>query len=278
MTSIVPNRPLNDGSTIPQLGFGVFLVDDADAHTAVAEALRVGYRSIDTAAVYRNERGVGRAIAESGLDRDDLYVTTKLWNAQQGYDSTLEAAEKSLGRLGLDHIDLYLIHWPVPSADRYVDTWRAFIELKRRGLVRSIGVSNFNEAHLTRIVEETGEVPVINQIERHPFLQQPQLNPIHEEYDIAIEAWSPLGRGNGVLDDATIGRIAAAHGKTPAQVVLRWHLDTGNVVIPKSVTPTRIAENFDVFDFALTADDLNAIAALDKAERVGPDPEVFTGA
>lgn len=277
MTSIVPNRPLNDGSTIPQLGFGVFLVDDADAHTAVAEALRVGYRSIDTAAVYRNERGVGRAIAESGLDRDDLYVTTKLWNAQQGYDSTLEAAEKSLGRLGLDHIDLYLIHWPVPSADRYVDTWRAFIELKRRGLVRSIGVSNFNEAHLTRIVEETGEVPVINQIERHPFLQQPQLNPIHEEYDIAIEAWSPLGRGNGVLDDATIGRIAAAHGKTPAQVVLRWHLDTGNVVIPKSVTPTRIAENFDVFDFALTADDLNAIAALDKAERVGPDPEVFTG-
>lgn len=277
MTSIVPNRPLNDGSTIPQLGFGVFLVDDADAHTAVAEALRVGYRSIDTAAVYRNERGVGRAIAESGLDRDDLYVTTKLWNAQQGYDSTLEAAEKSLGRLGLDHIDLYLIHWPVPSADRYVDTWRAFIELKRRGLVRSIGVSNFNEAHLTRIVEETGEVPVINQIERHPFLQQPQLNPIHEEYDIAIEAWSPLGRGNGVLDDATIGRIAAAHGKTPAQVVLRWHLDTGNVVIPKSVTPTRIAENFDVFDFELTADDLNAIAALDKAERVGPDPEVFTG-
>ncbi|NLA35482.1 MAG: aldo/keto reductase [Actinobacteria bacterium] len=277
MPSTVPSVALNDGSTIPQLGFGVFLVDDADAQSAVAEALRVGYRSIDTAAVYRNEAGVGRALAESDIPRDELFITTKLWNAQQGYDSTLAAAEKSLGRLGLDHVDLYLIHWPVPSADRYVDTWRAFIELKRRGLVRSLGVSNFNEAHLTRIVDETGETPVINQIERHPFLQQPHLNPIHQEYDIAIEAWSPLGRGNGVLEDTTIERIAAAHGKTAAQVVLRWHLDTGNVVIPKSVTPSRIAENFDLFDFALTADDLAAIAALDKGERVGPDPEVFTG-
>ena len=277
MTSPVPALTLHDGSTIPQLGFGVFLVDDTDAQTAVGEALRVGYRSIDTAAVYRNEAGVGRAIAESEVPRDELYITTKLWNSNQGYDSTLVAAEKSLARLGLDHIDLYLIHWPVPSADRYVDTWRAFIELRRRGLVRSIGVSNFNEAHLTRLVEETGEVPVINQIERHPFLQQPHLNAIHQECDVAIEAWSPLGRGNGVLEDETIQRIAASHGKTPAQVVLRWHLDTGNVVIPKSVTPSRIAENFDVFDFQLTADDLSAITALDRGERVGPDPEVFTG-
>lgn len=271
------NYELNDGSTIPQLGFGVFLVDDDQAHVSVAEALRVGYRHIDTAAVYRNERGVGRAVAESGIARDDIYVTTKLWNANQGFDSTIAAAEKSLERLGLDHIDLYLIHWPVPSADRYVDTWKAFIELRERGLVRSLGVSNFNEPHLRRIIDETGVVPVINQIERHPYLQQPGLDAVHAEFNIAIESWSPLGRGNGVLEDPVIADIAASHGKTAAQVVLRWHLDRGFVVIPKSVTPSRISENFDVFDFELSGAELGAIAALDRAERVGPDPEVFTG-
>lgn len=277
MTASVPPYELNDGTTIPQVGFGVFLVSDEDAHVAVAEAFRVGYRHVDTAAVYRNERGVGRAIAESGIPREELYVTTKLWNSQQGYDSTIAACEKSLDRLGLDYVDLYLIHWPVPTRDLYVDTWRAFIELRERGLVRSIGVSNFNEAHLRRIIDETGVVPVLNQIERHPYLLQPHLDAMHAEFDIAIEAWSPLGRGNGVLDDPAVAAIARSHGRTPAQVVLRWHLQRGHVVIPKSVTPVRIAENLDVFGFELSEAEMASLNGLDKGERVGPDPETFTG-
>lgn len=271
----VPQTALNDGTTIPQLGFGVFQVDDAGAHVAVAEALRVGYRHIDTATIYDNERGVGRAIAESGLDRDDVYITTKLWNTHQGYDSTITACEKSLARLGVDAVDLYLIHWPMPSEDRYLDTWKAFIELRDRGLVRSIGVSNFQPAHLRRLLDETGVAPVLNQIELHPFLQQPDLRSIHDELDIRIEAWSPLGRGNGVLDDPAIVAVAERHGVSPAQAVLRWHLQQGFVVIPKSVTPSRIAENLDVFGFELTSDDLAAFAPLDRGERVGPDPDTY---
>ncbi|MGQ4600299.1 aldo/keto reductase [Nocardia sp. R6R-6] len=274
-TNTAPPIVLSDGNVIPQLGFGVFQVPDDDVFAAVTTALEVGYRSIDTAAIYGNEEGTGRAIRESGLTRDEIYVTTKLWNSEQGYDSTLRAFDASIAKLGLDYLDLYLIHWPVAAADRFIDTFRAFQALKSQGRIKSIGVSNFTVAHLQRLIAETGEIPAVNQIELHPRLAQRELREFHAANGIATEAWSPLGQGT-VLDDSTITAVAAAVGRTAAQVIIRWHLQLGNVVIPKSVTPSRIAENFDVFDFELTPEQMNAISALDSGSRVGPDPESFT--
>ena len=273
----VPNVLLNDGTSIPQLGFGVFKIDDDGAEVAVAHALEAGYRSIDTARIYDNEAGVGRAIRTSGIARDEIYVTTKVWNDEQGHDETLRAFDASMSRLDLDVLDLYLIHWPVPALDRYVETFRALLEIRDSGRLRSVGVSNFQPDHLDRLVAETGVAPVLNQVEVHPYLQQPELRAANAAKGVATEAWSPLGRGNGVLEDPVVLGLAARHGVTPAQVVIRWHLQLGTVVIPKSVTPSRIRENFDVFGFELNADDLAAIATLDRAARVGPDPDTFGG-
>jgi len=273
----VPNVLLNDGTSIPQLGFGVFKIDDDGAEVAVAHALEAGYRSIDTARIYDNEAGVGRAIRTSGIARDEIYVTTKVWNDEQGHDETLRAFDSSMSRLDLDVLDLYLIHWPVPALDRYVETFRALLEIRDSGRLRSVGVSNFQPDHLDRLVAETGVAPVLNQVEVHPYLQQPELRAANAAKGVATEAWSPLGRGNGVLEDPVVLGLAARHGVTPAQVVIRWHLQLGTVVIPKSVTPSRIRENFDVFGFELNADDLAAIATLDRAARVGPDPDTFGG-
>ncbi|MEU6561378.1 aldo/keto reductase [Nocardia nova] len=270
----VPSVILNDGHLIPRLGFGVFQVPEGQTFEAVTSALSAGYRSIDTAAAYGNEAEVGRAIAESGLARDEVFVTTKLWNADQGYDSTLRAFDASMEKLGFDYLDLYLIHWPVPSADRYVDTFRAFQTLKAQGRIGSIGVSNFQPEHLKRLIGETGEVPVVNQIELHPALAQTSLRTFHAENGIATEAWSPLGQGEE-LKDPTVGAIAQEIGRTPAQVLIRWHLQLGNIVIPKSVHADRIRENFDVFGFELDADQMTTISALDTGTRVGPDPDTF---
>ncbi|QUQ71994.1 aldo/keto reductase [Kutzneria sp. CA-103260] len=270
----VPTIKLNNGVEIPQLGFGVFQVPDEETTEAVTRALEAGYRSIDTAAAYGNERGVGEAIKASGIARDELFITTKLWNSAQGYDSTLRAFDDSMGKLGLDQLDLYLIHWPVPAADKYVDTWKAFEKLHADGRIRAIGVSNFQPSHLRRLLDEGLTLPSINQVELHPALQQATLRAFHTEHGIATEAWSPLAQGE-VLDAPEITAIAAKHGKTPAQVVLRWHLQLGNVVIPKSVTPKRIAENIAVFDFELDGDDLAAITGLERGHRTGPDPDTF---
>ncbi|MFC8794461.1 aldo/keto reductase [Streptomyces cinereoruber] len=270
----IPTVVLNDGTEIPQLGFGVFQVPDDETTTAVTHALEAGYRSMDTAAVYGNEAGVGRALAASGIARDELYVTTKLWNADQGYDATLRAFDDSLAKLGLDHVDLYLIHWPAPARDLYVDTWRAIGTLVADGRVRTAGVSNFKAAHLERLLDSSDLVPAVNQIELHPGLQQRELRDLHAVHGIATEAWSPLAQG-AVLADPVVAGIAARHGKSPAQVVLRWHLQLGNVVIPKSVTPARIRENLDVFDFDLGAEEMAAMAGLDRGLRTGPDPDVL---
>ena len=270
----VPSIALRDGTTIPKLGFGVFKIPDAETEAAVTAALEAGYRSIDTAALYRNERAVGRAIAASRIPRDELYVTTKVWNDDQGYDSTLRAFDESRRKLDLDALDLYLIHWPAPARDLYVDTWRALIHLQEQGGVRSIGVSNFQPAHLQRLAAEADVVPVVNQIELHPFLQQREVRAANAELGVATEAWSPLAKGS--VDHPTLLRVAERHGRTPAQVVLRWHLDLGNVVIPKSVTPSRIRENIDVFDFSLTEEDRTEIASLDAGTRTGPDPDDFS--
>ncbi len=270
----IPAVELHDGVAIPQLGFGVFQVPPEDTQGAVEEALNAGYRHIDTAGAYRNEAGVGAALAAAGLDRDEVFVTTKLWNSEQGYDSTLAAFDKSLERLDLDHVDLYLIHWPVPTEDRYLDTWRAFERIQEEGRSRSIGVSNFRVGDLERLRAEAEKLPTVNQIELHPRLQQAELRAWHADHGVATEAWSPLAQG-ALLDDATIETIAAHYEKTPAQTILRWHLQLGNVVIPKSVTPERIRENIDVFDFELSEDDMAAIARLDAGERIGPDPTDF---
>lgn len=270
--SSVPNVVLNNGVQIPQLGFGVFQVDDEQTTGAVLTALEAGYRSIDTAAVYGNEEGTGKAIAGSGIARDELFVTTKLGNGDQGYDSTLRAFDASLEKLGLDHVDLYLIHWPMPAKDRYVDSYKAFEKILADGRARAIGVSNFLPEHLERLTGETSVVPAVNQIELHPQLQQSESRAAHATHGIATEAWSPLGQGKGLLDIPTVVAIARKHGKTPAQVVLRWHLQLGNVVIPKSVTPSRIRENIDVFGFELDADDLAAFSALDEGRRIGGNP------
>lgn len=271
---MIASIPLRGGTAIPQLGFGVFQVPPSQTAEVVARALSVGYRHIDTAAAYRNEAAVGEAIRASGLQRSEVFLTTKCWNDDHGFNEAKQALRASLERLRLDYVDLYLIHWPVPSRDRYVETWKAFIDLHAEGLTRAIGVSNFQSAHLQRVVAETGETPAINQIELHPYLQQRVLRRKHEEMMIATEAWSPLAQGHA-LGDPTIVQIADAHSRTPSQIVIRWHLQLGNVVIPKSVTPERIRENFDVFDFALSEAEMKAIGALDADRRTGPDPDTF---
>jgi diketogulonate reductase-like aldo/keto reductase len=270
-----PTVTLNNGVTIPQLGFGVFQVPDDETTAAVTAALEAGYRSIDTAAIYGNETGVGRALAASGLPREELFVTTKLWNADQGYDATLRAFDASLARLGLDHVDLYLIHWPTPARDLYLDSWRAVERLTAEGRLRAAGVSNFQPAHLRRLIDESGFVPAVNQIELHPGLQQTELRAFHAAHGIATEAWSPLAQG-AVLDDPAITAIATRTGKAPAQVVLRWHLQLGTIAIPKSVTPTRIRQNLDILDFHLTPADLSALATTDRNLRTGPHPDTFS--
>lgn len=273
--SKVPFLTLNNGVRMPQLGFGVWQVPDAEAEQAVGTALEAGYRSIDTAAIYGNETGTGKAVAASGLPREELFVTTKLWNSDQGYESTLRAFDDSLGKLGLEYVDLYLIHWPVPNKDAYVDTYRAFEKILADGRARAIGVSNFLPEHLERLIGETSVVPAVNQIELHPQLQQAASRAAHARHGIATEAWSPLGQGRGLLDVPAIVAIARKHARTPAQVVLRWHVQLGNLVIPKSVTPSRIRENIAVFDFELDAEDLAGLAALDEGRRLGPDPAEF---
>jgi len=263
---------LRDGNTIPQLGLGVFQTPPDLTASVVKIALATGYRHVDTAAIYVNEAGVGEGLRTSELVREDVFVTTKLWNADQGFDGALKAFDHSAKRLGLDYLDLYLIHWPSPRRDLYVQSWRALARLKEEGRVRSIGVSNFTADHLKRIIDETGVTPVLNQIELHPHFQQRALIERHKQLGIATESWSPLGQGKA-LADPVIGAIAARHGRTPAQVIIRWHLDSGLIVIPKSVTPKRIVENFDVFGFTLSAADMDAIAKLDSPEgRIGPDP------
>ncbi|MDQ6605537.1 MAG: aldo/keto reductase [Actinomycetota bacterium] len=273
-TSNVPVVTLRDDVKIPQLGFGVFQVPPEDTAEAATRALLAGYRHIDTAAAYGNEAGVGQAIHAAGLQRDEVFITTKCFNDDQGFQQATRALKTSLGQLEMDYVDLYLIHWPVPAHDKYVETWKAFIELQEQGLVRSIGVSNFQPAHLERIIAETGVTPSVNQIELHPLLQQPGLRQEHADLGVATEAWSPLAQGEA-LDDETITQIAEAHGKTPGQVVIRWHLQLGNIVIPKSVTPERIVENFDVFDFHLTEAEMEQIKAVDAGHRTGPDPDTF---
>jgi 2,5-diketo-D-gluconate reductase A len=270
----IPGITLHDGVEIPQLGFGVFQVPPEDTQEVVEQALDVGYRHIDTAGAYRNEKGVGAAITASGLAREDLFVTTKLWNSEQGFETTLAAFEKSLGRLGFEYADLYLIHWPVPSEDRFVDTWRAFERIHGEGRARTIGVSNFRIEDLERLEAETGVRPTVNQIELHPRLQQAELRAWHADHGVVTEAWSPLAQGE-LLDDETIAAIAARHSKTPAQAVLRWHLQLGNVVFPKSVTPARIRENIELFDFELSDAEMAEFEKLDRGERIGPDPGTF---
>ncbi len=273
-TDTVPQITLSDGVEIPQLGFGVFQVPPDDTAEVVTRAFQAGYRHIDTAAAYQNEGEVGQAVKASGLARDEVFITTKCFNNDHGYEQAKKAFRTSLDRLELDFLDLYLIHWPVPAQDKYVDTWKAFIDLQSDGLVRSIGVSNFQPNHLRRLVHETGVTPSVNQVELHPRFQQTGLRREHEELGVVTEAWSPLAQG-AVLDDPVIERLAEAHGKTTGQVVIRWHLQLGNVVIPKSVTPERIDENFDVFDFHLSDDEMSEIEQLDAGDRIGPDPDEF---
>jgi 2,5-diketo-D-gluconate reductase A len=275
-TDQVPRIPLRGDTEIPQLGFGVFQVPPEDTADVVTRAFDTGYRHIDTAAAYENEAGVGQAIRASGLPREEVFVTTKCPNPAHGWDEAHNALRGSLEQLGLDYVDLYLIHWPIPSKDRYVETWQALVDMQQQGLARSIGVSNFQPDHIARIVDETGVTPAVNQVELHPRLQQPGLRREHADREIVTEAWSPLAQG-AVLDDPAITGIAEAHDVTPGQVVIRWHIRIGNVVIPKSVTPERIEQNFDVFGFELSADEMAAIEALDAGERTGPDPDTFVG-
>lgn len=257
---------------MPQLGLGVWQTPADETERVVRDALEAGYRAVDTAAIYGNEEGVGRALD----GREDVFVTTKLWNNDQGYDAALRAFDQSLARLGRETVDLYLIHWPAPSRDLYVETWRALIQLKEDGRARSIGVSNFLPEHLERLVAETGVLPAINQIELHPRFQQREARAFHALHNIATESWSPLGKAQ-FMDDPILTEIAGRHGKTPAQVIIRWHLDCKLVVIPKSVRPERLRENIDVFDFQLSDEDLAAIARLDSPEgRLGPDPMTAT--
>jgi 2,5-diketo-D-gluconate reductase A len=270
----VPAMTLHDGVEIPQLGFGVFQIPPEGTQEAVEEALAVGYRHIDTAAAYRNEAGVGAAIAASGIDREEVFVTTKLRNAEQGYDSTLRAFDKSLERLGTGYVDLYLIHWPRPGRGLFPRTWGAFEQIREEGGARSIGVSNFRIEDLERLGQEAEVKPTVNQIELHPRFQQAELRAWNAEEGIATEAWSPLAQGD-LLEDGTIETIAAHHDRTPAQTILRWHIQIGNVVIPKSATPERIRENFEIFDFELSEDDMAALARLDTGERIGPEPGSF---
>jgi 2,5-diketo-D-gluconate reductase A len=268
----MPIITFNDGNSIPQLGFGVWQVGNDEAVSVVGEAIRAGYRAIDTAQGYGNEEGVGKAVAASGLGRDEIFITSKLTNSQHGYDKTLTAFMGTLGKLGVDWIDLFLIHWPVPAQDKYAETWKAFVQLQKDGRIKSIGVSNFLPEHLERIIGETGVTPAVNQIELHPEFQQRDVRDFHKQHNIAIESYSPLGRGK-LLGNTVIGEIARKHGKSPAQTILRWHLQEGLIVIPKSVTPQRIADNIAVFDFELDADDLKRIASLDRGNgKMGSNP------
>jgi 2,5-diketo-D-gluconate reductase A len=273
--SVVPSLVMNNGLHIPQLGFGVFLVPPEETKQAVAEALKAGYRLIDTAQGYRNEEGVGAAIAESDVSRDELFITTKLTNSQHGYDTTLAAFDGSMEKLGIDGLDLFLIHWPLPMFDEYVETWRAFEKLLADGRVRSIGVSNFEIPHLERLLAETDVTPAVNQIELHPEFPQEELREFHQEHGILTESWGPLGQGKGLLENPHIIEVARRKGRTPAQVVLRWHVQLGCVVIPKSVHPDRMRENIDLFDFELDDGDMAEISKVRTGQRLGADPNVF---
>lgn len=273
----VTDITLNNGVTIPQLGFGIWQVEQDQTQALVEHAIEVGYRHIDGAAAYGNERGLGQAIAATSVPREDLFITTKLWNADQGYDTTLKAFETSMGKLGLNYLDLYLIHWPMPTEGRYAETWRAFEQLLGDGRVRTIGVSNFREEDLQHLLGDFNVVPAINQIELHPRFQQTGLREFHRQHGIATEAWSPLGHGE-LLTDPTITAIAAAHGVSPAQILIRWHLDEGNIVFPKASSPERISQNFDVFGFSLSDDEVARVDGLhDDEGRTGGDPSTFTG-
>jgi 2,5-diketo-D-gluconate reductase A len=275
----VPVVMLNNGQTIPQFGFGVFLVPPGEAAAAVSTALEAGYRHIDTAQMYRNEKEVGEAVAKSGLPRGEVFLTTKLGNASHRPDDARRSFDASLDALGTDYVDLFLIHWPLPTRydGDFVSTWRTLEEFYRDGRARSIGVSNFQPHHIRRLHEETGIPPAVNQIEVHPYLTQNAVREFCAQHQIAIEAWSPLARGGELLSHPEIVPIAERTGKTPAQVVLRWHIERGDIVFPKSVTPARIRENIGIFDFELTADDHEVITALDRGMRVGPDPDTFAG-
>ncbi|WP_053755202.1 aldo/keto reductase [Streptomyces sp. MMG1533] len=268
----IPTHTLNDGTTIPALGLGTWPMDDTQAEQAVRSALEAGYRLVDTATNYRNETGVGRGVAGSGVPREEIVVTTKLPGRHQGYEETLASFEESRARLGLDHVDLYLIHWPLPRVDKYVDSWKAMIRLREEGLVRSIGVSNFTAEHIDRLEKETGVLPAVNQIELHPFFPQDELRAFHADKGVLTESWSPLGRGSALLEDPVVARVAEAHGVTPGQVVLRWHVQLGAIPIPKSADPERQRHNLDVFGFELGPAQMTAIA--DRAHRrLGGDPE-----
>jgi 2,5-diketo-D-gluconate reductase A len=272
----IPHIVLNNGVRMPQLGFGVFQIPDAETTEAVAAALEAGYRSIDTAAIYGNETGTGRALAESGIARENLFVTSKLWIDDLGYEPALAAFEASLDKLGLDYLDLYLIHWPAPASNQYADSWLALEKLLADGRVRAIGVSNFEPGHLQRLVELGGTVPAVNQVELHPALQQHEVTVFNAAHGIATEAWSPLAQG-ALLADPAITEIATRHGRTPAQIILRWHLQQGRIVIPKSVTPARIRENLEVFGFDLSEGELAAVNSLERNGRTGPHPATFNG-
>jgi 2,5-diketo-D-gluconate reductase A len=270
--STQPHVTFNDGRTIPQIGLGVWQTPDDVAVAAVETALKTGYRHVDTAAVYRNETGVGEGMRASGVARGDIFLTTKVWNDDQGYNETLRAMDASLKRLGTDYVDLYLIHWPSAYRGKFIETWKALILLREEGKARSIGVSNFEGDYLDEIIKATGVAPALNQIQLHPRFQQRAMRAKHANLGVSTESWSPLGQGQ-MLADPVISEIAARHGKSPAQVIIRWHLDSGLIVIPKSVTPSRIVENFNVFDFTLSDEDKAAIAALDSADgRIGSDP------
>ncbi|WP_058911065.1 2,5-didehydrogluconate reductase DkgA [Entomohabitans teleogrylli] len=265
---------LQDGNVMPQLGLGVWQASNEEVVSAIHKALEVGYRSIDTAAAYKNEDGVGKALADAALPRDELFITTKLWNDDQ--QRPHQALQDSLEKLQLDYVDLYLMHWPVPGKNHYVEAWKGMIELQKQGLAKSIGVCNFQVNHLQRLIDETGVTPVINQIELHPLMQQRQLHAWNATHKIQTESWSPLAQGGaGVFDQQVIRKLAEKYAKTPAQIVIRWHLDSGLVVIPKSVTASRIAENFAVWDFRLDKEELGEIAKLDQGKRLGPDPDTF---
>lgn len=267
-----PILTLNDGTKIPQLGLGVWKMPDDEAPGIILSALNAGYRHIDTAAAYGNEAGVGRGIAESDVPREEIFVTSKLWNDRQGYDAALRAFDETMDKLGFDTLDLYLIHWPMPAQDQYVDSWKALIRLREEGRIRAIGVSNFLPDHLERLIEETGEAPAINQIELHPYFQQAKQREVHEKLGIVTECWSPLGQGEA-LSDAILTEIASRYGKSAAQVILRWQIQLGLVTIPKSSNHDRMRENISIFDFELTEAEMAQIKGLDSAEgRIGPDP------
>jgi 2,5-diketo-D-gluconate reductase A len=273
--SAVPSLAMNNGIQIPQLGFGVFLIPPDETDKAVSEALSAGYRLIDTAQGYRNEEGVGAALASAGIQRDELFITTKLTNSEQGYDKALRAFDESMNKLGIDVLDLFLIHWPQPMFDEYVETWRAFERLLADGRVLSIGVSNFEIEHLERLLAETDVTPAVNQVELHPEFPQEELREFHAEHGILTESWGPLGQGRGLLENPHILDVARRKARTPGQVVLRWHIQLGNVVIPKSVNPDRIRENIDIFDFELDGSDMQAIEQVRTGRRLGADPNRF---